>query len=761
MKKSLFLLSLLAFAPAALADITSVTITAEEQLSEYTEADSVEFILGANIVDRTYRMTGAHQQWTDETPQTHDLTFSGLQSASIGGALYIKDELTMEKLKGVEFSGNSASSGGAICGYARSGVSISGNESVLFSGNTATNYGGAIYGYNSGAVTISGNDSVEFLDNSAAILGGAIYTAGTLNITDNGSVTFRGNYDKGEQNAEYCLRSIYMSGGELNLAAGSGQSITFYDPLYATSGSTVTLSGDIVFSGKHAEEDLQKLKANPTLQELLQSRTSEVYAETNLLAGRLSIEDGAVFKGNGVDCEGSGTALRLADGTLAQGGASVVMAAGTTLELQGSNAVTAQTLDMQDGSALAFTLGSSNTENAALGVNGTFNQGGKLNIVLQADEIFRPENRFILISMQSGEEPGSWDATQITLSGLTTDTGCLSWEGGVLYYNARLTWSAEAGRIWNNQDANWSLGEYSFGDADGMNVEFTDAASGDVTLVGALAPESVLVNNSAGHDYTFTGAGRLTGAMRLAKEGAGKLTINTANNYSGGTLIAGGTVVMGNEDALGSGPVSLINGGELTTSGNLLHITARHAEAEGILQEVRISDSLIAGTDRLASLVDGLAISCNGNLALQDLTLTADNSVSVGDHTISLSNVTIKLSDDIGQLVEGVYYFNLSDLFHCAVEMENVTFDAADLTLPQDFNPATNAIAFDLGDAELSDAAAAGGITLRMGGYGSQTVSIDKAGNPVFSNLVPTPEPSTGTLSLLALCALAARRRRR
>lgn len=757
MKKTLFLLILLAFAPVALADISSVTITAVDQLSEYTEADSMEFILGANITVSAYQMSGAHLQWTDETPRTHTLTFSGLQSVGNGGALYIPDKLTM--LKGVEFSGNSAQSGGAICGYARSGVSISGNGTVSFSGNTAANYGGAIYGYNTGTVTISGNNTVEFSNNNAAILGGAIYTAGTLDITDNGSVTFRGNYDTADN--AYRLRSIYMSGGKLNLAAGSGQSITFYDPLYATSGSTVTLSGDIVFSGKHAEEDLQKLKANPTSQELLQSRTSEVYAETELLAGRLSIEEGAVFKGNGVDCEGSGTALRLADGTLAQGGASVVMAAGTTLELQGCNAVTAQTLDMQDGSALAFALGSSNTENAALGVNGTFNQGGKLNIVLQADEIFRPENRFILISMKSGEEPGSWDATQITLSGLTTDTGCLSWEGGVLYYNARLTWSAEAGRIWNNQAPNWSWGEYDCGDADGMNVEFTDAAGGDVTLEGDLAPESVLVNNSEGHAYSFMGDGRLTGAMRLAKEGAGKLTINTANNYSGGTLIAGGTVVMGNEDALGSGPVSLINGGELTTSGNLLHITARQAEAEGILKEVRISDSLIAGTDRLASLVDGLAISCNGNLALQDLTLTADNSVSVGDHTISLSNVTIKLSDDIGQLVEGVYYFNLSDLFHCSVEMKNVTFDAADLTLPQDFNPATNAIAFDLGDAELSDAAAAGGITLRMGGYGSQTVSIDKAGNPVFLELVPTPEPSTGTLSLLALCALAARRRRR
>lgn len=143
MKKTLFLFILLAFAPAALADISSVTITAVEQLSEYTEADSMEFILGANITVSAYQMSGAHLQWTDETPRTHTLTFSGLQSVGNGGALYIPDKLTM--LKGVEFSGNSAQSGGAICGYARSGVSISGNGTVLFSGNTAANYGGAIY----------------------------------------------------------------------------------------------------------------------------------------------------------------------------------------------------------------------------------------------------------------------------------------------------------------------------------------------------------------------------------------------------------------------------------------------------------------------------------------------------------------------------------------------------------------------------------------------------------------------------------------
>lgn len=36
-------------------------------------------------------------------------------------------------------------------------------------------------------------------------------------------------------------------------------------------------------------------------------------------------------------------------------------------------------------------------------------------------------------------------------------------------------------------------------------------------------------------------------------------------------------------------------------------------------------------------------------------------------------------------------------------------------------------------------------------------MSIDTQGNPVFTALVPIPEPTTGALSLLALAALARR----
>ena len=74
--------------------------------------------------------------------------------------------------------------------------------------------------------------------------------------------------------------------------------------------------------------------------------------------------------------------------------------------------------------------------------------------------------------------------------------------------------------------------------------------------------------------------------------------------------------------------------------------------------------------------------------------------------------------------------------------------------------PATDAIAFTLGDAKLTPESAGRDIYLLMDGQGSQTMSIDPQGNPVFTKLVPTPEPTTGALGLLALAALASRRRK-
>ena len=194
-------------------------------------------------------------------------------------------------------------------------------------------------------------------------------------------------------------------------------------------------------------------------------------------------------------------------------------------------------------------------------------------------------------------------------------------------------------------------------------------------------------------------------------------------------------------------------------------IKTREGADSALLEKVSVSDGLIAGTDRQASLADGLDISSMlDDMTLENLVLTANNSISVGNgHPITLNNVTIKLSEDYFDRenpVDGVYYFKLQDLFHCDVKFNNAVFDASGLELPEGFDPGVNGIGMDFGTDVTIDPQTAKNLTLLMGDHWSQTMNLVD-GKPVFTALVPTPEPATGTLSLLALAGLAARRRRK
>jgi autotransporter-associated beta strand protein len=110
---------------------------------------------------------------------------------------------------------------------------------------------------------------------------------------------------------------------------------------------------------------------------------------------------------------------------------------------------------------------------------------------------------------------------------------------------------------------------------DGDNVKFTDANNGNFTvnLASAVAPGSISVSNTSG-TYVFGGTGSITGLTGLTKSGAGTLTINTANAYTGTTSIQGGTVNAGNAAALGTGTL-VVAGATLdnSTAGALTLIT--------------------------------------------------------------------------------------------------------------------------------------------------------------------------------------------
>jgi len=123
-------------------------------------------------------------------------------------------------------------------------------------------------------------------------------------------------------------------------------------------------------------------------------------------------------------------------------------------------------------------------------------------------------------------------------------------------FAASLVWKGSPSTTWDHLSANWLNGGSPSAFTDGDNVSFTDtAASGNVSLSGTLAPNSILVN--ATRNYTFSGSGLLAGFPQLAKDGAGTLTISNLNTgFTGSLEIFGGQVIV---SAGASLPVSAIS----------------------------------------------------------------------------------------------------------------------------------------------------------------------------------------------------------
>jgi autotransporter-associated beta strand protein len=119
---------------------------------------------------------------------------------------------------------------------------------------------------------------------------------------------------------------------------------------------------------------------------------------------------------------------------------------------------------------------------------------------------------------------------------------------------ANLTWVGTSSFAWTTIPTlrPWISITSPSGDffATGDNVTFNNVAVTTViSLSGSLAPGSIFVTGS--NNFTFIGSGQIVGTTKLTVNGQGSLTIaNSGNNYSGGTAIQSGKVVLGAYDAL-------------------------------------------------------------------------------------------------------------------------------------------------------------------------------------------------------------------
>ena len=103
-------------------------------------------------------------------------------------------------------------------------------------------------------------------------------------------------------------------------------------------------------------------------------------------------------------------------------------------------------------------------------------------------------------------------------------------------FNPDYTWGVTDG-AWDMETPNWKEEGLLF--KDGANVLFNNTENATVTLATTVSPAATVVNSDA--DVVFSGSGAISGEGSLNKAGEGKLTVTSANSYTGATVLHGGT----------------------------------------------------------------------------------------------------------------------------------------------------------------------------------------------------------------------------
>ena len=134
-----------------------------------------------------------------------------------------------------------------------------------------------------------------------------------------------------------------------------------------------------------------------------------------------------------------------------------------------------------------------------------------------------------------------------------------------------------------------------------------------VNLVTSVKPVITTFSNSV--PYTVGGSGAIYGNGALVKGGAGALTLNLSNSFSGGVTHHEGVLQVGNNSALGTGRVTLPTAGAVLSSAS----TAARAPANNVTfaADATLGDSVNSG---LLTFSGGI----NLNNGTRNLTLNSD-----------------------------------------------------------------------------------------------------------------------------------------
>ena len=213
-----------------------------------------------------------------------------------------------------------------------------------------------------------------------------------------------------------------------------------------------------------------------------------------------------------------------------------------------------------------------------------------------------------------------------------------------------VTWIGITSGDWDTMTTNWfdngSLQDTLFAQFDDVIFDASGSGQPTVNLTTALTPNSITVN--AANDYTFSGVGSLAGSMSLTKTNTGTLIIDAINSSSGQTIINGGTIQIGNNDALGSlGTGSISNNGAVTLDRTDTFFVPNPISGSGSLTMNGTGNAIVTGNNSFTGptvINSGILTARNPNALGTGGTTVGSSSELLIDLNINIGAVPLSLS---------------------------------------------------------------------------------------------------------------------
>ena len=474
---------------------------------------------------------------------------------------------------------------------------------------------------NSGTVTLSGANTYSGL---TSITGGTLSVGASNTISTLNAVTVNGGTLAMGANND-TVASVTMQNGSITGTTGILTSATAFDlqngtvsaVLGGNSGANKTNIGTVTLSGINTYTGATTVSAGT----LTLGNTKALMSTSSLIVSGGVFDLGALSSSVAGVQQTGGT---IQNGTLASTTAYDMQAGATTAILAGA-------VGLNKTSAGTVTLSGANSYTGA-----TLITGGTLKVTVNG-------------------------ALGTTAGGTTVSNGAIlaldgsSGTGGGINYSTAEPVTLNGGTLSNVAGNNSFAGAVTLGTESAIN-----STAATLTLTGGV--------NNGGFLTTFSGAGnttintaKITGTGGLTKTGVGTLTLNTTNDYTGGTNIQAGTLQLSVVNAIANtGAVELAD-----SASAVLNLNGTNATIGSLAGGGHLGGNVTLGAGTLTvgnntSTIFGGVISGAGGLIKQGtgmLTLTNTNNYT-GATTVNTGTLTVTANSALGSAASGITVTN-------------------------------------------------------------------------------------------------------